>query len=325
MINNRLKCRLQVRCDTELICTEVGSRHHFGTGKPVIQTRWGYFALYALENIHSQLSTQLQALQSAATAAVSATFNIAPFYPPLDKELFTLDLITGLGTLFAISSGFGPTLGRQASTIAAFILPAVGTYFDRHIKEQRSGLKPQEEFSPYLRTVIQVFEETLKEIADLLFSGQQIEGADSSFNITDLMKDGVWLDTEMLQPLTGLEEQIKIEIICRSINGFWLAPGSLHNKMWATFYHLNDDPNRSICAKDRSGPQNMKYCGDQGVYYGYHFDMGATYQGKLAYPWGADQLGPLFNISSNVSSHILPPESKLAVPSRSLLSIMMLT
>ena len=143
-----------------------------------------------MKNIHSQLITQLQALQSAGLAAVASTFNIAAFYSPVDKQLFFLDIVTGLGTIFALASGVGPSLGRPARSVTAAILPAVGAYFDRHIKESPTALQPQEEFAAYLQYILKTMELVLEEVATKLFNGSQIEGIDSNFNITNMMKGG---------------------------------------------------------------------------------------------------------------------------------------
>ena len=119
------------------------------------------------------------------------------------------------------------------------------------------------------------------------------------------MKGGAWVNPTDLVPLTQVEEQLRIEILSRSINNLWRKPSnSTRNKMWVIFVNLADDNSTMKCANDRSGPQLLKYCADGGVYYAYNFVEEGDHLGRLGYPWGADKLNEL-GINPAVSRNVL--------------------
>ena len=304
-------CRLELPCAVPLYCKDVGSRLNFGTGKPVSQSRWGFFVMASLEHINQQLNNMYQALQSATLRSTLTVFRIDDFYPVGTKDIGFLDLITGLGTIFAVSGGFAPAaIAPGLSTLSA-IIPTLGTYFDRHA-DMAQPLKPQREFAPYLEAVYGLFVSTLQDIGILLFNGSSIDGTDGNFTIVDMMKKGAWVEPKTVEQLTGLEEQLRVEILSRSINNFWLKPAnSSHNKMWVTFYNLNDDEAHTLCFGDTSGPQTLKYCADGGVYYGYNFIEDGTNLGHLGYSWGTEKL-PELGIPANAC---LPTKSSPSSPS----------
>ena len=58
----------------------------------------------------------------------------------------------------------------------------------------------------------------------------------------------------------------------------------MSNKMFVLFVETAN------CDADITGPPDLKYCGDGGVYYAYNFIEGGEGVGHLVYPWGADKL-----------------------------------
>ena len=299
-------CTLETPCSVPLYCSDIGARSSIGASKEIVRTPWGYFALASLEHINQQISGLYQALQGASFRSSLTVWRIDDFYPVASKDIGLLDLLTGFGTIFAVSGGFAPAYIAPGLSSIGAILPMIGTYFDRHVA-QTTPLKPQKEFVPYLEAVYALFLSALQEIGAVLFKGGSIEGIEGSFNITDMMKEGAWVDPRTVEPLPDLEERLRVEILSRSINNFWMKPSNAtDNKMWLAFNYLNDDAAHSLCLSDATGPQAMKYCADGGVYYTYNFIEDGHDLGHLGYPWGAEKL-PELNIPMNVRPSLLSP------------------
>ena len=151
-------CLLQNPCNAPLYCQNIGSHLVFGVNRPIIPSRWGYFALSSIENINKQLSNQYLALQSASIKATLATFNIDDIFPKPNKQIFLFDVLTGLGTIFAVVTGFAPALAQPGLGAAGAILPAVGTFFGNYLKESQIPQSAQKDFAPYLQFVYGLFE-----------------------------------------------------------------------------------------------------------------------------------------------------------------------
>ena len=60
--------------------------------------------------------------------------------------------------------------------------------------------------------------------------------------------------------------------------------------MWVHFSDLNDDKTKSKCSNHLYGPQDSKYCADNGVYYAYNFVEDGDLMGHVDYPWGGNLL-----------------------------------
>ena len=89
----------------------------------------------------------------------------------------------------------------------------------------------------------------------------------------------------------------KRNMIARGINAVWR-----HYPVYVYYVWLNDagaKPGQTgtKCDLDRSGPQALKYCADEGVYYLY------MYNGRgIDWPWGGPKLaGADYNINPIVS------------------------
>jgi hypothetical protein len=76
-------------------------------------------------------------------------------------------------------------------------------------------------------------------------------------------------------------------ILSIGINALWKESKTTDTKTWVTYANLSDSDG-SICEADRSGPQEFKSCGDDGVYYLYRLEETTHIHGYLAKPWGID-------------------------------------
>ncbi|KAL9614297.1 MAG: hypothetical protein Q9167_001180 [Letrouitia subvulpina] len=317
-------CSLQLPCQAQFSCVDVGYRGTLDQSPSFIQLPWAYLALSSFAHLYQQLSNQYAALTSAATKVTQTTFNIDDFYPTPNNGFGLLNLLTGLGTLFAVAAGLVPVAGTIAGTVAiasqaaagaaggaSAIIPAVGSYYGRFIAQSQLANLPQKEFAPLLQAVYTVFEDALQNLTTTLFRGDPIDGPNGSFDITDVIKNGSWVATDAVAPLLDIEEQLRLEILCRSINALWLQPP--HNKMWVLYVDLQEKPNDNrSCVADKSGPQDLKYCANGGVYYAYNFVETGDERGQLRFPWGAQNL-PSLNIGMSVrlTLFILASQHKL--------------
>ena len=174
---------------------------------------------------------------------------------------------------------------------------------------------PQDTFSATVLLIYRKYLSGLEDLVNQLFMGSTIGTGDHSFNITDMMKGGTWVESTVVQNVSELNAKMRKEILARSINELWKTFPS--SKMWILFVALQAGEDFSL---DTSGPPDSKYCADGGVYYTYNFvEKGEVGIGTFAYtseksgggvdyPWGAPLLEKKTDIPLAVSSfkkHIL--------------------
>ena len=309
--NTVLNCSLKNPCQAPPDCDMVGQ--YFTRDKPKWRSHWGYSALWALRNINQELTTQYIAIQAATIDATLATFNVDTYFPKPNKNFPLLNVLTGLGTAFAVVSGFlGPlsaVAGASAGAVGA-IAPAVGTYFERYYAANVDRSDPnvaQKTFAPKVRQVYDLFINALDNITSDLFAGREIEG---QVLLTEMMKGGRWVNPQVLTEVSDAKEQIFYEIFARSLDALWKTPTS--DKRWVLFVDLQEDGDTTYkCGNNTDGPPDLRYCADGGVYYAYNFVEKGDHLGFLSYPWGADQLKSALKIDPAVSTLSLPSHSPI--------------
>ncbi|KAL8783491.1 MAG: hypothetical protein Q9213_004587 [Squamulea squamosa] len=183
----------------------------------------------------------------------------------------------GLSGIFTILCGFVPVVGPAIET-AGTIASGVGTF----LATAAATNDPQEAQKLFSQKVLVYYRSLLSGMDDLiasLFAGEQIpKPGPESFNITDMMKNGTWVNpTNTLTRVSDLNRKVRTEILARSTDSLWKTP------------------------TNRTGPSDSKYCADGGVYYTYNFVEHNDEDGEVGWPWGAAQLYPKTNISLDVS------------------------
>ena len=296
--NGLLNCSLKNPCQPPPSCEMVGPR--FTLGRPRLKSLWAYLVLWAIRNINQEVKNQYDALQGSAIDSTLETFNVDDYFPKPDKKFPLLNSLTGLGTVFAAVSGFLGPLAGVAGAVGA-IAPAVGTAFERSFQmnvDRSNPLVAQKTFAPKVRKIYDLFTDSLENITADLFAGREIAGRRL---LPEMMRDGAWVDPNPLTDLADAQQQIFFEIFSRSIDQLWKAPTS--NKMWVLYVDLQEEANSTRkCDDDRSGPQDLKYCDNGGVYYAYNFIEKGNHLGYLGYPWGADKLLAKLEIDPKVST-----------------------
>ncbi|KAL9045336.1 MAG: hypothetical protein Q9214_001605, partial [Letrouitia sp. 1 TL-2023] len=266
------QCSLASPCAPLLSCDAVGSLSP-SMGNRVDPTIWAYLALVSLKNINSQLSNIYIGIKGSAILATLKTFTIQDFFPQPKKSFDIGNLISAFASAFSILGGFVPSVGVGAEAVSAvggFLAATANPAIQRQVS--------QEIFADSIEVIYQSMINGLDNITDSLFNGSNI----GDFNIVDMMAHGAWVENSVLQRVSNIEESFRIELISRSIDLLWKTPTS--NKMFVLFVETED------CDADITGPPDLKYCGDGGVYYAYNFIEGGKGLGHLGYPWGADKM-----------------------------------
>ena len=293
------KCRLETKCGTELECNRIGSRQALalGTNNEVLLSIWGFVTIRALINLNDQLSNQYIAIKGAAIAATLELFKVQMFYPIPDQRFSLANVLSGLGTAFSIIGGFVPAVGPVIGGAGA-LLPAIGQSLGNKLGESITPEVIQENVAQKLEIIYSNYVAELNTMTTSLFKGDKIDEA-GNITLLNMLKEGAWANKSALTPVSLIEQQMKVELLSRSIDALWKTKSS--NKMWVLFTDLQDDKNGTLCKNNTDGPQKLRYCADGGVYYAYNYIEDGNLGGRLGYPWGTENLAE-FNISTDVSA-----------------------
>ena len=291
-------CSLATKCHIDLDCSKVGSRRALGMGIEgrLFPSRWGFLVLTSLMNINDQLANQYNGIQGASIRAIAETFHIDDFYAIPNQSFDLRNAIVGLGTALSILGGFVPAIA-PVTGIGAAGLSGIGGFLGNTISESLDLGVVQETYASKVEDVYKQYVNALDNLTSTLFQGRKLEwGTD----IKEMMRNGAWSNYHSLTRVSAIEQQLKIEIVSRSIDTLWKKPPS--NKMWVLFVDLKDDRTSTVkCLGDQNGPQELKYCADGGVYYAYNYVEDGHLQGHLDHPWGTEKLKDI-DIQANVSS-----------------------
>lgn len=291
MGKNDFDCSLTLPCQpsSDLDCAAIGLRQ--APWKEVIRCKWGLFALTAIENISQHLTSSYAALDAINVTAILDGFKIDDFRPKGGTKFTNLDFLRGLGNVFAVAAGFAPA-ALPRTTPNNLILPGQGAFLSAvsaSLSQNNAGSGAtdvsQDDFNSEVEKVYDQLKGALDGIVKILFSGEALNGV----SLTDMLRDGAWVNATTIPNVGDISQQLRIEILSRAINDLWKIFSS--NKRWVLFVDLQDDPaNQAKCIADNTGPQDLKYCGDGGVYYSYNYVETGDHDGHTDYPWGAEKL-----------------------------------
>lgn len=287
------RCSIEAPCLPALDCSKIGSWTAIALGSQFIPLSipWAFLAISALKNINQQLLNQYNELKDALESLALDTFSIDDFFPKKGQDFDLLNGLAGLSGIFSILGGLIPYVGPAISA-AGTIASGAGTFLSNSVAATTDPLRAQKTFA---EKVIALYRQLLNGLDDAvtqLFEGRQIGDSQNSFNITDMMKGGAWVNPKVISKVSDLNAKVRIEVLSRSINALWKTWSS--NKMWVLFTDLQD-PDTTKCQADTTGPGDSKYCADGGVDYTYNFVEHDEEGGGVSYPWGAQNL-PTLNI-----------------------------
>ena len=306
-------CSLSLPCQpaSELDCKDVGPRQ--AGWKEVVRCRWGYFALTALENISQRLTTAYTTLNTINISSILDGFKIDDFRPKGGTKFPDLGFLKGVGAVMGVVAGFAPAALPRTTPSGAIlegqgmVVAAVSEYLGASHAGSEAKDVEQEDFVEEVEKVVEQMKGALGDVVQKLFSGEPLDGGATLF---DMLRDGAWVNASTIPNLGDVGQQLRVEILSRAVNELWTIFSS--NKRWVLFVNLQDDPGTmKKCEADVTGPQDLKYCADGGVYYTYNFIETGNHEGKVGYPWGAEKLKDL-GIDMRVSPRpLLPPTLNL--------------
>ncbi|KAI9777998.1 MAG: hypothetical protein M1835_005086 [Candelina submexicana] len=202
--------------------------------------------------MNQQLVNQYNELEDAIESLALDAFSIDDFYPEKAQDFSLLNSLTGLSGIFTIVGGFVPTVG-PAIEATGTIASAVGTFLTNSASSN-DPLEAQKVFSQKVLTYYRELLSAMEDIVAKLFAGDSIPGpGPGSFNITDMMESGSWVNPNVVVRVSDLNRKIRTEILARSIDSLWKTP--TRNKMWVLFKDLQDDASQSKC---KIGPQALE-------------------------------------------------------------------
>lgn len=239
------QCSIKNPCEEQDIdCHNIGSFTGLALsslGRPM-KLPWVVLVSAAVKNLNLQLvniyNQVLNAIQSLALDA----FSTEDFSPAKNPNTDIKNNLAGLGSIFTILGGIVPVAGPTLDLVGA-ITSGVGSFI--------ANAAPPDEFAAqrtFAKNVLTYYEglrDGLEKFTTQLFAGAQISGPVTSFNLFDLMRDGVWVSPDALTDVSQLNRDIRTEVTARSIDAIWKTKTS--NKMWVLFTDLQDDEKHTKC------------------------------------------------------------------------------
>ena len=120
---------------------------------------------------------------------------------------------------YSILGGFVPFAGPALSA-AGSVASGVGTFLSSSVATN----DPSRAQKTFADKVIELYKNLLRGFEDavtLLFEGKQIGDEKHSFNITDMMANGSWVNPNVISKVSDLNAKVRVEVLSRSINALW--------------------------------------------------------------------------------------------------------
>ncbi|KAI4289156.1 MAG: hypothetical protein L6R35_001578 [Caloplaca aegaea] len=292
------QCSIKSPCEPDINCQSIGSFTGLalgGLGGPM-RIPWVILLSAAVKNLNLQLrNTHDQVLKAISSLALD-TFSTDDFSPAKDPNTDIKNNLAGFGSILTILGGIVPVAG-QALDLVGTITSGVGDFIAN--KAPPDEFAAQKTFAQNALTYYEGLRDGLDNFTTQLFAGTRISGPAGSFNLSDMLQDGIWVNTSALTDVSQLNSAIRTEVKARSIDAIWKKWPK--NKMWVLFTDLQDNGDNTKCLQDVKGPNKTKYCADGGVYYAYNFiEDGLGGGGNVGYPWGGEQLESRAHIPLNL-------------------------
>ncbi|KAL9633100.1 MAG: hypothetical protein Q9204_003536 [Flavoplaca sp. TL-2023a] len=290
------------RCDAEP-CTEIGRYNK--AGKMVDgPSRWGVFALNSVINLHRWLSDIWEGVDTGQKRANSIVFSAAKDFVKPDEKLnvgaksilagasFLLGLLGAVPATAVLTNVANPSVGLLSATLGIHLKSSTG---ERNFETADAFFRVIESFAQQTRDNLQE-------------ANSQILDSANDFAL-QIISGGAWVDAPRFDSNKKISANdvatfYRKNMISRGINALWKQ-----YNVYVYYTWLNDagaKPGDSKCDLDRSGPQDSKYCADDGVYYLYMYRAGRS---GADYPYGGAKLAadpyninPIWAVESSVRS-----------------------
>ncbi|KAL8804126.1 MAG: hypothetical protein Q9182_002759 [Xanthomendoza sp. 2 TL-2023] len=305
---------LEITCDAEP-CTAIGRYNKAGemVSEP---SRWGLLALYSVMNLHRWISQIYEGINIGQQGASNAAFGIATDFskPKEEPNLWFKDLFAAvssmLGSLGSIpGTSFGPAV-NGANAVQGLIGTEIGLHLkgppvDQNFQTASQFSKAIRMFADQARQGLEVANNRILNSADdtTLQVFPHLWSSSSIDNVRNIISGGRWLNTPPVDQ-TAVGEFFRRNMIARGINAVWRSYPVYVYYVWLDDAGAKPGDKGTKCDLDRSGPQALKYCADEGVYYLY------MYNGRgIDWPWGGPKLAgddykinPIWAVESSARS-----------------------
>ncbi|KAI4238484.1 MAG: hypothetical protein LQ349_001062, partial [Xanthoria aureola] len=283
-------------CDAEG-CNEIGRRNKAGemVSPP---SHWGVLALNSVINLHRWILKIYHKYRT--TSASSAAFSIATDFVKLKdnpnvgfKDLFA-GAAAAFGLLGALPAASWSPFVAGANAVAGLIGTEVGLHLKGPIEEP--NFQTAAAFSSAIESFAEQARLSLQEARNKILNSAD----DTTLNI---ISGGQWVNAPTFTQ-NNVTEFYKRDMIARGINAVWRQYPVYVYYVWLDDAGARPGEPDTKCDLDRSGPQALKYCADDGVYYLY------MYNGRgIDWPWGGPKLAdkpyfinPIWAIESSARS-----------------------
>ncbi|KAL8957082.1 MAG: hypothetical protein Q9183_006152, partial [Haloplaca sp. 2 TL-2023] len=242
-------------------------------------SRWGLLALNSIINLHKWLALVHTAVNTGQGVASPLALSVA--------------------TDFGIAGALPAARWQPWAAGANAVQSLVGTQL---------GLKLKGPTAPQNFQTADSFARAIGAFADQARQGLQV-ASDKILNSADdftleLLSGGQWINAPNADE-TQVANFYSRNMIARGINAIWRSYPVFIYYTWLDDVGAKSGAPGTKCDLDRSGPQSLKFCADEGVYYLY------MYNGRgLDWPYGGPSLAsdrynidPKWAIESSVRSY----------------------
>ena len=258
------------------------------------RSRWAYFVLESVANIYQHLSRQYFALDQVGFNATLEIFSLPDFWDKDAEQHTTLrNVLTSLSLIFVGVSIFLPPLSSVAplyAGTAGAMVAGANTFYERSLSgtlNDQTLDRAQKAYAQILQVIWTNFLNQLTTLFNVTTSG---DNSTLGFSVDQMISNGAWsFDPALIRSDEEDTKNLQIEVRSRTIDQFWNIPH--RDKMWVMFLDLGDiPPDTAKCQEYQSGPPQLKYCADGGVYYTYNFREPKDLEGHVCFPWGFDSI-----------------------------------
>ncbi|KAL8994980.1 MAG: hypothetical protein Q9169_005199 [Polycauliona sp. 2 TL-2023] len=276
------------KCETER-CTEIG--RYDGDGKMVSEpSEWGFLALHSVVNLHRWLSDIWEGVDIGQSGANSVVFSAAKDRPGAKLNVGLKTALAGASAVLGVLGAIPGVPVAGAANLANPVVGGVAAVLGIHLPSQSddTSFETADTFSQ----AIEAYTEQTR--VGLIAGNREILDSETDL-MPHILADGAWVNPPKFtngDPIvvTDIGDFYKRNMIARGINALWRQWNVYVYYVWLDDAGAKPGDKGTKCDLDRSGPQNSKYCADDGVYYLYLYRKSVGEDGGAGEPYGLGKL-----------------------------------